>query len=163
MQASEISTPDTPDRPGLYLRRMTLHDLTAVLAVERAAYHSPWSQGIFQDSLKAGHYCMVLEQPVSCELIGHGVIMLVVDECHLLNLCIHPSHQRQGLGRLLLRRLLAIARQRQAASAFLEVRASNRAALALYQAEGFNEIGLRRGYYPAAKGREDAIVMGCAL
>jgi len=152
----------SPDA-GLCLRRMRMRDLEAVLAVERAAYPSPWSEGIFQDSLSAGHYCLVLEQNLCRGLIGHGVMMLAVDECHLLNVCIHPSHQRQGLGRLLLRRLLAIARQRQATSAFLEVRASNQAALALYQAEGFNEIGLRRDYYPAPKGREDAIVMGCAL
>ncbi|WPL17801.1 ribosomal-protein-alanine N-acetyltransferase [Thiorhodovibrio winogradskyi] len=163
MQAPATTlTAPCPDA-GLSLRRMRMHDLDAVLSVERAAYHSPWTEGIFQDSLAAGHYCLVLEQPVSDQLIGHGVMMLVLDECHLLNVCIHPSHQRRGLGRLLLRRLLAIARKRQAASAFLEVRASNQAALALYQAEGFNEIGLRRGYYPAAKGREDAIVMGCAL
>lgn len=147
----------------LCLRSMRLHDLTAVLAVERAAYSSPWSQGIFQDSLNAGHYCLVLEQTETHDLIGHGVMMLVADECHLLNVCIHPQRQRRGLGRLLLRRLLAIARQRHAESAFLEVRASNRAGLALYQAEGFNEMGRRRGYYPAAQGREDAILMGCAL
>ncbi len=143
---------------------MLMHDLKAVLAVERAAYSIPWTEGIFQDSLKAGHCCLVLEQADSQELIGHGVMMLVADECHLLNLCIHPDHQGRGIGRLLLRRLLAIARQHKAGSAFLEVRASNQAALALYQAEGFNEIGLRRGYYPAGgQGREDAVVMGYAL
>lgn len=163
MQGPKPATADTAENAGLCLRRMTLHDLAGVLEVERAAYHSPWSQGIFQDSLAAGYYCLVVEQAPSAQLIGHGVMMLVLDECHLLNLCIHPRHQRRGLGRLLLRRLLAIARQRRATSAFLEVRVSNQAALALYQAEGFNEIGQRRGYYPAPKGREDAVVMGCTL
>jgi ribosomal-protein-alanine N-acetyltransferase len=149
--------------PGLWLRPMQLTDLTEVLSVERAAYPKPWTEGIFSDSLRAGHHCLVLETAPGRMLIGHGVMLLAADECHILNLCIHPAHQRRGLGRLLLRRFLAIARQRDAMSAFLEVRASNQAALALYQAEGFNEIGLRRGYYPAACGREDAVVMGCAL
>ncbi|WP_338053467.1 ribosomal protein S18-alanine N-acetyltransferase [Rhabdochromatium marinum] len=155
--------PAEPPSAGLYLRRMQFHDLSAVLAIERAAHHSPWSPGIFEDSLKAGHYCLVVEQALSQALLGHGVMMLVADECHILNLCIHPNHQGCGFGRLLLRRLLAIARQRQAESAFLEVRTSNQPALALYQAEGFNEIGLRRDYYPAGNGREDAVVMGCSL
>jgi ribosomal-protein-alanine N-acetyltransferase len=88
-------------------------------------------------------------------------------ECHVLNLCLHPVHQGRGIGRRLLRRLLALARRREADTAFLEVRASNCGAIALYHSEGFDEIGRRRGYYPASRHnahrREDAVVMARAL
>lgn len=160
---STAPPPPADAHPGFCLRAMSAHDLSAVLAVERLAYHSPWTLGVFMDSLHAGHCCLVLEKLDDQALAGHGVMMMVADECHLLNLCIHPGYQRRGLGRILLRRLLALARQRRAESAFLEVRVSNQAALALYQGEGFNEIGRRRGYYPAPGGREDAVVMGYAL
>lgn len=165
-----IPMPATEPRPsnshpgtGLWLRPMSPNDLAAVLALERATQISPWSQGIFQDSLKAGHCCLVLESAAQDALLGYAIAMFAADECHLLNLAIAPDHQGRGLGRLLLRRVLAIARRRAAVSVFLEVRASNQAALALYRAEGFNEIGLRRNYYPAATGREDAVMMACTL
>ena len=86
-----------------------------------------------------------------------------VGECHLLNLCVHPDWQGRGLGRRLLLRLFAIGKANNADTAFLEVRASNRRAIALYESEGFCEIGLRRGYYPAGDKREDAIVMARPL
>jgi ribosomal-protein-alanine N-acetyltransferase len=88
-------------------------------------------------------------------------------ECHLLNLCVHPLFQRLGIARRMLRRLLALARREDADTAFLEVRVSNRGAIALYRTEGFDEIGLRKGYYPCADAdpsrREDALMMARAL
>ena len=88
---------------------------------------------------------------------------IALGEAHLLNLCIHPDQQRQGTGRRLLHRMLRVASERQADTVFLEVRASNTAARALYEDEGFGEIGQRRDYYPADSGREDAIVYAKAL
>lgn len=140
---------------------MRENDLPAVMGVERAAYPHPWTEGIFRDCLRVGYACWVMER--GDELIGHGVVSVAAGECHILNLCVHPDWQRRQLGRKMLRRLLAHARRSGADTAFLEVRASNRAALALYAAEGFCEIGVRRGYYPATRGREDAIVMGKPL
>jgi len=148
---------------AIALRRMHPEDLPAVLVVEQAAYRTPWSEGIFRDCLRVGYCCLVAED--DDVLIGHGIMMVSAGECHVLNLCIHPERQRRGLGRRMLRRLLALARRQEADTAFLECRDSNLAAVRLYESEGFNEIGRRRGYYPAAdgQGREDAVVMARAL
>ena len=84
-------------------------------------------------------------------------------EAHILNVCVHPEYRSRGLGSRLLQRLLTLARKHGADTAFLEVRISNRAALGLYQKLGFNEIGLRRGYYPLEDGKEDAVLLALSL
>ena len=145
--------------PGI--RPMMVDDLPAVLAVENRAYSHPWSEGILRDCLRVGYSCWVCE--LGDALIGHAVMSIALGEAHLLNLCIHPDRQRQGTGRRLLHRMLRVASERQADTLFLEVRASNIAARALYEDEGFGEIGQRRDYYPADCGREDAIVYAKAL
>ncbi len=132
-----------------------------MLAVERAAYEHPWNGGIFRDCLRVGYCCWVGE--VSREIIAHGVMSVAVGECHIFNLCVHPQWQGRGFGRKLLRHLLSLAVKRNADTAFLEVRASNDAARALYDSEGFCEVGVRRGYYPARDGREDAAVLARTL
>jgi len=135
--------------------------MVAVLAVERAGYPHPWTEGNFRDCLSAGYCCWVLEQ--DGEIIGHGVLSVAVGEAHVLNVCVRPDRQGRGLGRRILDRLLRLAREHAADTAFLEVRASNTVAQRLYESAGFNEIGLRRNYYPAHKGREDAVVYAKAL
>ncbi|MAL04108.1 MAG: ribosomal-protein-alanine N-acetyltransferase [Arenimonas sp.] len=136
-------------------------DVEAVSAIEKRAYPFPWSPGIFRDCLRAGHHCWVLESPPV--LLGYGVLSAAAGEAHLLNLCIAPEHQGHGHGRRLLARMMDLARWNRAAQVFLEVRPSNPKAIALYRDYGFNEIGLRPNYYPASKGREDAIVMAMEL
>ncbi len=158
---------------GFALRHLCEADLPAVLAVENAAYPYPWTEGIFRDCLRVGYHCLVAERVAGTapgaalghpgRLVGHAVMSAAVGECHLLNLCVHPIWQGQGLGRRMLLRLFAIGRANNADTAFLEVRASNRGAIALYESEGFCEVGLRRGYYPAGERREDAIVMARPL
>lgn len=148
-------------QPGLTFRPMTDPDLPAVMAVEVEGYSHPWSQDIFRDCLRAGYHCWVLQ--VGERLVGHGVMSVAVGECQILNLCVHPDWKGRQFGRRLLRRLLAIALQCKADTAFLEVRRSNHAAIHLYQAEGFCEVGLRRNYYPKGQGREDAILMAKPL
>ena len=91
--------------------------------------------------------------------LGYGVMTMAVGEAHLLNLCVDPSRQRQGLARHLLDHLVDIARHADTEQLFLEVRGSNLAALALYAAYGFVQVGVRPGYYPAEQGREDARVL----
>ena len=141
-------------------RPMTVADLGPVMVLEMQAYSHPWSHGNFVDSLAAGHLCEVLECD---ELAGYFVAMVGVDELHLLNLTMGRRWQHQGHGSALLQAVLAHARSRRLASVWLEVRASNVRARALYARRGFNEVGLRRGYYPAAGGREDAVVMSRVL
>lgn len=143
------------------MRPMRQADIEAVVAIEQRAYPFPWTAGIFRDCLRAGHHCWVLE--AGAEIIGYGVLSAAAGEAHILNVCIDPDRQGAGLGRRLLRRLVDLARWHHAEQVFLEVRPSNPKAIALYRSEGFNEIGTRPNYYPAAKGREDAIVMAMAL
>ncbi len=143
--------------PKVRLRAMSGEDLPFVMQVERQAYEFPWTEGIFRDCLRVGYCCRVLED--RGRLVGHGVMSVAAGECHLLNICVHPSYQRRGLGRQMLSHLLGVARKGQAKIALLEVRRSNKAAYALYHGLGFNEIGLRKNYYPARRGREDALVL----
>jgi ribosomal-protein-alanine N-acetyltransferase len=136
-------------------------DLEGVLEVERGAYPFPWTRGIFEDCLRVGYSCWVTAQ--ASTIVGYGVMSVAVGESHILNLCVRPELQRQGHGRRLLVHLLELSRRHNAEMAFLEVRPSNRAALALYRHVGFSEVGVRRGYYPAARGREDALILGLDL
>jgi len=145
----------------LQLRPMKLADLNKVMDIELRAYPFPWTVGVFRDCLRAGYVAQILEYERTP--IGHGVISVAAEEAHLLNLSIDPDYQAKGCGRYLLRALLNLAYQRGARRVFLEVRPSNAAALALYYSEGFNEIGLRRRYYPAIPEREDALVMAVEL
>jgi ribosomal-protein-alanine N-acetyltransferase len=147
--------------PGFAMRPMKPIDIPAVMTVETAAYPHPWSEGIFRDCLRVGYCCWVIA--LGRDLIGHGVMSIAAGECHILNLCVHPDWQGRRLGRKMLRRLLAIGRSHGADTAFLEVRVSNRRAGSLYEREGFCEVGLRRGYYPAEEGREDAVIMARPL
>ncbi len=147
--------------PQTSMRPMRQADIDTVAAIERVAYSFPWTAGIFRDCLRAGYQCWVLEQAQM--IIGYSVLSTAASEAHLLNICIAPALQGKGHGRKLLRRMIDLARWHMSDRVFLEVRPSNPKAIALYQDEGFNEIGLRPRYYPANKGREDAIVMAIEL
>ena len=140
--------------------------LEDVLAIEQSAYSHPWTQGNFIDSAKSGYHMVVLlaEEAGRERVIGYLVAMQGVDEVHLLNITVAAAWQGQGLGTQLLDTLCAWARQRQAQWLWLEVRVSNERARAVYQSNGFQQVGLRKRYYPAAgDAREDAIVMSRAL
>lgn len=146
---------------GAVLRPMGHEDVSAVANVEAAAYEFPWSRGIFRSCLDNGHHCWVLEQ--GGVVIGHGILSIGADEAHVLNVCIAPRYQGRGHGTRLLQRMLDLARWHHAQRVFLEVRPSNELAHAMYEHAGFNEVGRRPGYYPARRGREDAIVMAMEL
>jgi [ribosomal protein S18]-alanine N-acetyltransferase len=146
-------------RPGY--RRMSVHDLDAVMAIEREIYAYPWSRGNFSDSLEAGYQCWIVE--CAGMIVGYSVSMIAAGEAHLLNLSIAAQWQRRGLGRAVLEFVTGLARDCAADRIYLEVRASNSAALALYAGSGFTELAVRRGYYPADGGREDAVVMELTL
>jgi ribosomal-protein-alanine N-acetyltransferase len=143
------------------LAAMREPDLGEVMAIESAIYTHPWTRGNFADSLRAGYECRVLR--AGGELIGYFVLMVAAGEAHLLNLSVAAAHQRRGHGSMLLQEAAAIAKKLGARSLFLEVRPSNRGAQALYTRFGFQKVGVRRGYYPAHAGREDALVLTLAL
>lgn len=147
--------------PKYQFRPMTPDDLDVIMEIEPLIYSHPWSRGNFSDSLASGYSAWVLLD--GAKIIGYALMMMVLDEAHLLNLSIARAYQKQGLGRLLLEHMIFIAKRHDAVNMFLEVRPSNISAIALYENIGFNEMAIRRGYYPAHNGREDAVLMGLAL
>ncbi len=153
---SAVIKPDAPQ-----IRPMEIMDIKAVMKVERAAYEFPWTPNIFRDCLRVGYYCCVLDD--NGEIIGHAIMSYAVGECHILNLCVHPDYQGQGLGRKLIMHMLDVGRRNGARVAFLEVRLSNASAYNLYQNLGFAEVGIRKDYYPAEGGREDAMILAYDL
>jgi [ribosomal protein S18]-alanine N-acetyltransferase len=140
---------------------MRHEDLDEIMGVEVRAYPFPWTDGIFRDCMRVGYSCWVMIEAE--RLVGYAVMSMAAGECHVLNLCVRPECQGRGYGRYLLRGLLEHARRHKVETAFLEVRPSNAPAVHLYQSEGFNEVGLRKRYYPANRGREDALVLARAL
>lgn len=143
------------------IRPFRAADLDAVLVLEQRAHAFPWTAGNFRDALENGYYMVVMAEDE--RVIGYGVVQVILDEGHLLNITVDPGLHGRGLGRTLLLHLLDHAREKTD-TLFLEVRPSNTRAIALYQTSGFNEIGLRRNYYPArGGGREDALLMALAF
>ena len=140
---------------------MTHDDIPWVARTEADCQSYPWTAGNFADSLRAGNSCWL--QRYQGQPSGFGIMLLVVDEAHLLNLAIAPARRLGGLGRSLLLFLCAEANRAGALQMFLEVRPTNQPARTLYARYGFEEVGRRRNYYPAAGGREDALVLRRAL
>jgi ribosomal-protein-alanine N-acetyltransferase len=135
---------------------MEAGDLARVASLERESYVFPWNDQIFADCLRVGYHCVVVDTDAG--VAGYGVLSMGAGEAHVLNLCIAEWFRRRGIGRGLLLGMLRHARDRGVRDAFLEVRRTNRAAIALYHELGFECVGTRRGYYQAQEGREDALV-----
>lgn len=136
---------------------MRTEDVPAVMEIETAGHRFPWTEGNLRDCLRAGNACWVWDEAGLIK--GFAVMSVGADEAHILNLCTHPTHQRRGIGRKLLTQLLSLAARHGAEVIFLEVRIDNQPALGLYHRMGFNEVGVRKGYYPADGGRQDALVL----
>lgn len=149
------------NNPGSRIRPMSILDLDEVIAIEQRAYEFPWTRGIISDCLRVGYCAWCYEQ--DAQVLGYGVMSVAAGEAHILNLTVQPESQRQGIGERLLKHFMQVARRHDADVLMLEVRPSNTAAIALYRKLGFNEIGVRHGYYPAAGGREDALLLACSL
>jgi len=152
---------DLREVPEVYIRPMMEIDLTEVATIEQKSYAFPWSENIFRDCLRVGYTCRALD--LAGQIIGYGVMSLGAGEAHILNVCVREEFRHLGFGRRLLEHLLERAGSSGVSEAFLEVRPSNLAAIRLYQRLGFEQIGIRRGYYQAPDGREDAIVLKLVL
>lgn len=144
------------------LRPMSEAHLPQVVDIERRAYPFPWTEGIFRDCLKVGYSSWVVASP-SGEVLAYALMSMAVGEAHVLNLCVEPAYHQQGLGKFLLAHLQRLARGAGMELMLLEVRKSNAAALALYLGVGFKKLGVRKGYYPAHEGSEDALLLGYSL
>ena len=165
----QTPTPQASAREARF-EPMTLDRLDAVVAVEQSAYTYPWTRGNFADSLQSGYQAQLLcadAQAHDETLLGYFVAMKGVDEVHLLNITVAPAHQQQGWARVMLDGLAIWTRGQGAQWLWLEVRASNTRAKAVYERYGFRHVGLRKGYYPDGPAgrsqREDALVMSFAL
>lgn len=143
------------------LAPMREEDLDEVVAVESGIYTHPWTRGNFIDSIRTGYACRTWR--LGGELVGYFILMTGAGEAHLLNLSIAAPWQRRGHGSTLLREAAELAVKQGAATLFLEVRPSNLAAQSLYKRFGFQKIAVRRDYYPAHGGREDALVLRLPL
>ncbi|HEX2493439.1 MAG TPA: ribosomal protein S18-alanine N-acetyltransferase [Steroidobacter sp.] len=154
-----------PDRGRLLeavrFRPMTLSDVPAVVAVERASYQFPWSEGVFRDCIRVGYLCRVVE--FAGEAAGYGIMSFGAGEAHILNVCIREDLRGAAVGGRLMDFLLERARMAEMADVFLEVRPSNSTAIRLYERLGFVRVGVRKDYYQAAGGREDAWVYKLTL
>lgn len=142
------------------LRPMRLDDVETILPLEHAAQRHPWTRKHFESSIQSSHQCWVLQKEQ--QIIAYVITSTAADEAELLNITVACEHQRQGLGRWLLHEICQ-SFDASIHTLFLEVRASNHAAIALYHTLNFNELGIRPNYYPAKNGREDAIIMGLSL
>jgi [ribosomal protein S18]-alanine N-acetyltransferase len=147
--------------PQLHYRRMRAADLAEVARLEKNLYAFPWSLGNFRDSVNAGYECWTAAHGDS--VIGYAILMIALDEAHLLNFAIASEWQNQGIGRDFLRHVIGVASGARCQIVYLEVRPSNLAARHLYRALGFQQIAIRPEYYPAVGGREDALFLGLAL
>ncbi len=147
--------------PELWIRPMMTQDLERVMRIELAMYPFPWTRRIFEDCLRVGYRCHVGE--IEGNLAGYGVMSTGASEAHVLNLCVAGEFQRRGLAREMLSLLLDEADKLEVRDVFLEVRPSNTAAITLYEQMGFNQVGVRKDYYPAQEGREDAIIFASSL
>lgn len=147
--------------PELNIRPMTGDDIDTVMEIEMSVYEYPWTKRIMADCLRVGYHCLAGE--VDGVLAGYCVMSSGAGEAHILNLCVASEFQRRGLGRFLLTAMMDEARTFEVENLFLEVRPSNYPAIMLYEQLGFNEVGIRKDYYPAKDGREDAVILALNL
>lgn len=151
-----MATAQAEIRTDHSFRPMTAADLSRVVELETAAYAFPWSEQIFRDCLRVGYHCVAIDTPAGVQ--GYGIMSMGAGESHVLNVCVAEAWRGRGIGRRLMESLLERVRNAGMELAFLEVRPSNRVAIALYESMGFDRVGMRKGYYQSASGREDAFV-----
>lgn len=140
---------------------LTSADLTTAFQIERLSHAFPWTEKTFLSNQGERYFNIKLSN--DAQMVAFAITQIVLDEATLFNIAVHPEHQRKGYGRALMEHLIAELEQRGILTLWLEVRESNQQAIALYQFLGFNEVSIRRNYYPTAEGREDAIIMALPL
>jgi len=150
---------ETLNLSKLRIRRAKMSDLDLMKINEEIAYNIPWSKELLNDCLTKEEYYICLVMLYEDKIIGHMIFQQILDEIHLHNVCVVPEFQQQGFGHIWIDYLYDYANKQKVRDIILEVRVSNLKAIKLYAVRGFREIGLRRNYYQAAVGKEDALVM----
>lgn len=151
---------EDPNFDGQF-RLMIENDLDKVIEIEEAVYPYPWTRGIFYDCLNTGYLCQVLE--INGKIIAYAVMSVAVGEAHLLTIVVPADEQGKSYGKKMLNKMIQRAAEKNASTMYLEVRTSNKIAIQLYHERGFNELGIRTGYYPSDNGREDALILALDL
>ena len=168
--------PGTEGVSELSFLPMTVADLDSVLAIESVSHIHPWTKGNFSDSLAAGHWAYCVRPQLSDAVKGsfldpeilwaYCILFPAVDELHLLNITVSPKLRRLGIGIKMMHAIEGVAAQQNMPRIILEVRPTNKSALQLYQSLGYEQIGLRKNYYPVdiTSGlREDALVLAKSI
>lgn len=145
----------------LKFRPMTSDDINNIMKLEITLHPYPWTKGIFNDCIKAGYLCFIGE--IDDEIIAYSALSYGAGESHILNISVAKPHQGKGFGRQLIQFMMQQAKDKQADMVLLEVRGSNKNAIALYESQGFNEIGIRKSYYKTPNGKEDALMLAKQL
>lgn len=140
---------------------LTPQDLERAFQLEQRSHAFPWTEKTFASN--QGERYLNYQLTTDDQLAGFAITQVVLDEATLFNLAVDPVFQRQGIGRQLLQHVITELESRGIQTLWLEVRASNRPAIALYEQLDFNEVSVRRNYYPTADGKEDAIIMALTL
>lgn len=154
-----MSAVPKPQAPRLV--PMLLADIDRIMPIEREIYDFPWTPGNFSDSIRADYQCWLYQEGDS--IAGYAIVLVGAGEAHLLNLSVARTAQGRGVGYRLLFDVMAAALAHGAERMLLEVRPSNTPGRALYAKAGFTQVGLRKAYYPAKGGREDALVLARRL
>ena len=161
MPCSSDHDPDPLPIEGATLDELADRDLTQVIDIERVSFRSPWRREHFGHEIRENRFAVNRVVRRGSVVLAYACVWEIHGELKINNIAVHPEHRRAGLGRWLLRRVVEHARRGGCSVARLEVRTSNRAALALYREHGFREVGRREGYYQ--REGEDAILMELSL
>ncbi|MCL5063144.1 MAG: ribosomal protein S18-alanine N-acetyltransferase [Nitrospiraceae bacterium] len=140
----------------VYIREMYSDDIPDVVKIERLSFTTPWSETSFQSEIYSKHSITRVAE-LSGVIVGYVCVKHIADECHLLDLAVHPDYRKCGIATMLLDNVMQGLRIEGCRFFYLEVRASNYAARKLYEKFGFNMVGTRKGYY--ANPTEDAVIM----
>ena len=148
-----------PAQPRPHIRPMTAEDLDAVLTIEQASYPTPWSREHFEHELTAPHSFPFVAEGNGI-ITGYVCLMSLFEEAQILDIAVAPEQRGRGVARLLMDHAITVAREKEAELLALEVRASNIAAITLYERCGFARTGIRSKYY---EGVDDAVLMELRL
>ena len=144
----------------MLIRKMTQEDVQQVAAIEKACFSRPWSEKGFYDSLALGYtFFFVAEE--DGRILGYIGMYLSIEEGEITNVAVHPAARGKGIGTALVRKMIDAAKMADAERIVLEVRKSNASAIYVYEQSGFENVGIRKGFYDLPK--EDAVIMICTL
>lgn len=149
------------ERDRLVYRAMTLMDVPEILEIEQEAFSCPWTEEAFRNELINNHFARYMVIVHDGRIIGYGGMWVIIDEAHITNIAIRGDYRGKGIGESLLTEMQKLAIYFGAVRMTLEVRASNEVAKGLYRKLGFEEAGVRPGYY--SDNQEDALIMWAEL